>query len=105
VWNLCLNAVQAMPQGGELRVGGRPRAGSRGAPELSLWVADTGHGIAEKDLPHVVEPFYSTKSGGSGLGLALVYRIVQDHGGHVEVRSWPGAGTTFTLTLPAAARA
>ena len=99
VWNLCLNAVQAMPEGGELRLGGRLLASGGPAP-LQLWVADTGHGIAESDLPHIFEPFFSTKAEGSGIGLALVYRVVQDHGGQIEVRSQPGAGTTFLLTLP-----
>ncbi len=101
LWNLCINAVQSMPDGGELRVGGRRRQESREAPALSIWVTDSGQGISEKDLPHIFEPFYSTKAEGSGLGLALVYRIVQDHGGDVDVRSWPGTGTTFTLSLPA----
>jgi len=99
VWNLCLNAVQAMPEGGDLRLGGRPAASGGPAP-LQLWVTDTGHGIAESDLPHIFEPFFSTKAEGSGIGLALVYRVVQDHGGQIEVRSQPGAGTTFLLTLP-----
>ena len=99
IWNLCINAVQAMPDGGELRVGARflPGEGSR---RLQLWVGDTGHGIADTDLPHIFEPFFSTKAEGSGIGLALVYRVAQDHGGHVEVRSAPSAGATFTLTLP-----
>jgi two-component system sensor histidine kinase PilS (NtrC family) len=99
VWNLCINAVQAMPEGGELRLGGRRRPGGGPIP-LQLWVTDTGHGITESDLPHIFEPFFSTKAEGSGIGLALVYRVVQDHGGQIEVRSQPGAGTTFLLTLP-----
>jgi len=99
IWNLCINAVQAMPDGGELRVGARflPGEASR---RLQLWVGDTGYGIADADLPHIFEPFFSTKAEGSGIGLALVYRVAQDHGGHVEVRSAPSAGATFTLTLP-----
>jgi signal transduction histidine kinase len=68
---------------------------------LQVWVADTGPGIPEDDLPHIFEPFYSTKPEGSGLGLALVYRVLQDHGGQVEARTRPGEGTSFTLTLPA----
>jgi two-component system, NtrC family, sensor histidine kinase PilS len=98
VWNLCLNARQAMPaEGGELTVtmavvGGR----------LILRVGDTGEGIAPADLGHIFEPFFSTKSDGSGLGLALVHRIVQDHGGEIDVQSRPGAGSVFTVTLPAA---
>ena len=99
IWNLCINAVQAMPEGGELRVGGRLLPGSNPA-RLQLWVSDTGHGIAEGDLPQIFEPFFSTKQEGSGIGLALVYRVVQDHDGQIEVRSQPGGGATFLLTLP-----
>jgi len=101
IWNLCINAVQAMPEGGELRVGGRVVPGAE-PPQLQLWISDTGDGIAESDLPHIFEPFFSTKAEGSGIGLALVYRVVQDHGGQIEVRSQPGAGTSFMLILPSA---
>jgi two-component system sensor histidine kinase PilS (NtrC family) len=101
LWNLCLNAVQAMPAGGEMRVGASALPRSAGPARLRMWVADTGPGIPEDDLPHIFEPFYSTKPEGSGLGLALVYRVLQDHGGQVEARTRPGEGTTFTLTLPA----
>ncbi len=96
LWNLCLNAVQAMPAGGELSV-------SVGADDgtLKISVGDTGEGIAPADLAHVFEPFFSTKPGGSGLGLALVHRIVHEHGGDIEVQSAPELGTTFVLTLPA----
>ena len=101
IWNLCLNAVQAMPEsGGEIRVGGCRLPGD--ADQLQIWIADTGHGIDEADLSHIFEPFYSTKPEGSGLGLALVYRVVQDHSGQIEVKSRHGEGTTFILTLPAA---
>ena len=96
IWNLCLNAVQAMPEGGELRV--TMTAGGR----LVLRVSDTGEGIEAADLGHIFEPFFSTKPGGSGIGLALVHRIVQDHGGEIDVYSRPRVGSTFTVTLPAA---
>lgn len=96
VWNLCLNAVEAMPDGGELRVGAAAASGQM----LAVWVSDTGAGIAPDDLPHVFEPFFSTKPEGTGLGLALVHRIVQEHGGEIDVRSTPGFGTTFTIMLP-----
>jgi len=96
LWNLCLNAVEAMPDGGELRVAAAVRAGT-----LEVAVSDTGDGIGAGDLAHVFEPFFSTKPEGTGLGLALVHRIVQEHGGEIDVRSAPGLGTTFTLTLPA----
>jgi two-component system sensor histidine kinase PilS (NtrC family) len=95
VWNLCLNAVQAMPEGGELRV--TMTAGGC----LVLRVSDTGEGIEAADLGHIFEPFFSTKSDGTGLGLALVHRIVQDHGGEIDVYSRPRVGSTFTVTLPA----
>jgi two-component system, NtrC family, sensor histidine kinase PilS len=96
LWNLCLNAVEAMPEGGELRVS----VAVRGAT-LEVAVSDTGDGIAAADVSHVFEPFFSTKPEGTGLGLALVHRVVQDHGGEIDVRSSSGLGTTFTLTLPA----
>jgi signal transduction histidine kinase len=96
VWNLCLNAVQAMPDGGELKVVMAPVAG-----RLVMRITDTGEGIAPADLGHVFEPFFSTKADGTGLGLALVHRIVQDHGGEINVHSRPGQGTTFTITMPA----
>ena len=95
LWNLCLNAVDAMPDGGELTVGAAVLAST-----LHLSVADTGRGIAPADVSHIFEPFYSTKPEGSGLGLALVHRIVRDHDGDVEVRTDPRTGTIFTLTLP-----
>jgi two-component system, NtrC family, sensor histidine kinase PilS len=95
LWNLCLNAVEAMPEGGELRVTAAVRGDT-----LEVTVSDTGEGIAPGDLAHVFEPFFSTKSEGTGLGLALVHRVVQEHGGDIDVRSSPGLGTTFTLTLP-----
>ena len=95
LWNLCLNAVQAMPGGGELRV-------TAGTDEdwLEVIVSDTGDGIAAGDFPHLFEPFFSTKAEGSGLGLALVHRIAQDHGGLVEARSTPGQGSVFTVRFP-----
>lgn len=95
VWNLCLNAVEAMPDGGELRV----TAGVVGG-RLEVRVGDTGEGIAREDLGHVFEPFFSTKLDGSGLGLAFVQRIMQEHGGEVHVESAPGAGSAFTLRFP-----
>ncbi|MBI4590812.1 MAG: PAS domain S-box protein [Candidatus Rokubacteria bacterium] len=101
IWNLCINAVEAMPEGGELRIG----AGivtQRNVSRLEVWIADTGSGIDPESLPHIFEPFFSTKPGGSGIGLAQVHRVIQDHGGDVEVRSVPGAGTTVTLRLPLA---
>ena len=94
LWNLCLNAIEAMPEGGELTV-----AAAASGTTLTISVSDTGEGIAATALPHLFEPFFSTKSGGSGLGLALVDRIVRDHGGEIDVRTAPERGTTFALRL------
>jgi two-component system sensor histidine kinase PilS (NtrC family) len=95
LWNLCLNALEAMPEGGELRI-----AAEIVGDRLEVSVTDSGEGIGANDLAHVFEPFFSTKPEGTGLGLALVHRIVQEHGGEIDVRSSPGLGTTFTLSLP-----
>lgn len=95
VWNLCLNAVQAMPDVGELRVTAETVGG-----RLEVRVSDTGEGIAQENLAHIFEPFFSTKSDGTGIGLALVYRVMQDHGGDVHVESAIGAGSVFTLSFP-----
>jgi two-component system sensor histidine kinase PilS (NtrC family) len=97
VWNLCLNAVQAMAEsGGELRV-----AATVARKRLEVRVSDTGEGIGRDDLDHIFEPFFSTKADGTGLGLALVHRVLQDHGGEVLVESTPGVGSSFTLRFPA----
>jgi two-component system sensor histidine kinase PilS (NtrC family) len=137
VWNLLINARDAMPDGGRLSVSARavpadtpgdapagdgtPAAGAidaPGAPQesaaagrigeegsgLSGWVElrveDTGTGIPPDVLPRIFEPFYTTKERGTGLGLATVHRIVESHGGAIEVASEPGRGTVFTVRLP-----
>jgi len=100
--NLLVNALQAMPAGGTLRVGAL-RAGS----EVQIFVADTGEGIAAADQAHLFEPFFSTKRpgpdgapGGTGLGLSVSWGIVAAHGGTIDVASAPGQGARFTVRLP-----
>jgi two-component system sensor histidine kinase PilS (NtrC family) len=102
-WNLLRNACEAMPDGGTLRVRVDHEELSSGSREAIVEVSDTGVGIAEADLDHVFEPFFTRgKAHGTGLGLATVARIVEDHKGTVEVQSEAGRGTTFTVRFPAA---
>jgi signal transduction histidine kinase len=95
--NLILNAQQAMPQGGRLEVRTR-RAGS----SVLLDLIDTGVGMDEKTLAQVFDTFFSTKRGGSGLGLPTARKIVEAHGGRIAVQSEVGKGTQFTIELAAA---
>jgi signal transduction histidine kinase len=96
--NLALNAVQAMPRGGTLRVGARRVDGPQ--PEVQVEISDTGSGIAPEVRERIFEPFFTTKAKGTGLGLALVKRIVESHSGRLALESQPGQGTTFRLFLP-----
>jgi signal transduction histidine kinase len=95
--NLMLNAEQAMPQGGELIV---QACGENGGVRLDL--IDTGVGMTAEQAERIFRPFFTTKPGGSGLGLPTVKRIVEAHGGTVAVESEPGRGTKFTIRLPGA---
>jgi len=96
--NLALNACQAMPHGGSLDL--RARAAARHRVEVT--VADTGVGIAPDHLARIFDLYFTTKPQGSGIGLSLVYRIVQLHDGEIAVESTPGRGTTFRMTFPRA---
>jgi two-component system, NtrC family, sensor kinase len=95
--DLFVNAVEAMPEGGTLTVAVLPRA-----DEVEVSVADTGVGIRPEALPRIYEPFFTTKEGkvGAGLGLSVVYGIVERHGGRIDVESEVGKGTVFRLLLP-----
>jgi len=95
--NLMRNAVHAMPHGGDLnlRLAGVPHG-------VEIVVADTGMGMSPEVLAHVLEPFYTTKNDGSGLGLTIAAQIVRDHGGELKLDSREGESTTVTMRLPAA---
>lgn len=96
--NLLLNAEQAMTEGGELIV--QARCGETGTVRLD--VIDSGAGMSAETLAKCFKPFHTTKPGGNGLGLPTTRRIVEMHGGRIEVQSEPGKGTQFTLWLPTA---
>jgi PAS domain S-box-containing protein len=101
--NLILNAVQAMEQGGRLEL--RTRFVSSHTPQGGIQksimseVKDTGKGIPSKDIPHIFNPFFTSKEEGTGLGLAMAKRLVEAHGGTIELRSQEGEGTAVTVLL------
>jgi signal transduction histidine kinase len=97
--NLAINACQAMPQGGALRIVCAPVSHQR----VEVRVEDTGVGIAKEHLSKIFDLYFTTKDHGTGIGLSMVYRIVQLHDGEIEVESTQGRGTTFRVLLPQAA--
>jgi len=106
IGNLFQNAIEAMPQGGELQVRAAilersdPAGTGRHRTELSLEIRDTGIGIPKDELDKIFLPFFTTKEKGTGMGLALVHKIVLSHGGRLEVDSQEDRGTTFRIYLP-----
>ncbi len=93
--NIVLNAMDAMPEGGTLEI-----VTLQGSDKVRIDVADTGIGISPEDLNRLFEPFFTTKSQGTGLGLANVKRILEQHGGDIRSKSVVGQGTTISLWLP-----
>ncbi|HEX7548564.1 MAG TPA: ATP-binding protein [Candidatus Methylomirabilis sp.] len=106
--NIALNALEAMPDGGDLAISTRladpATAEILDSEPRQEWVEaifdDTGCGILEEHLGRVFDPFFTTKKDGTGLGLAITYRIIENHHGIIRVMSQPGKGTTFVITLP-----
>ena len=94
-WNLARNAVQAMPNGGRLAVRTYVDDGA-----YNIVFADSGRGMSEGDLARLFQPFRTNFPTGTGLGMAISYRIVQEHGGRIDVASHVGSGTTITVSLP-----
>ncbi|MEM7050865.1 MAG: ATP-binding protein [Acidobacteriota bacterium] len=94
-WNLARNALKAMPEGGLLRVFGKIEN-----DRYRMGFADAGHGMTAEEKANLFHPFKSFFGSGTGIGMAIVYRIVQEHGGHLLVESEPQRGTTITVELP-----
>jgi two-component system, NtrC family, sensor histidine kinase PilS len=94
-WNLARNAVQAMPNGGVLTVRTAVESGA-----YNIVFTDSGRGMSEADLQRLFQPFRTNFPSGTGLGMAISYRIVQEHGGRIDVTSREGSGTAITVSLP-----
>jgi two-component system, NtrC family, sensor histidine kinase PilS len=101
-WNLARNAIKAMPEGGTLTIAIRRAADGAG---IEVAIGDTGIGMTEEQIERVFEPFSSYSAGGTGLGMSIVYHIVNEHRGKIEIQSKVGVGTTVTIRLAAAAEA
>jgi PAS domain S-box-containing protein len=95
VMNIVKNSLAAMPQGGRLTVKTRCRGDN-----VELVISDTGEGMSEDVREKIFEPYFTTKDFGSGIGLTLVYKVVKEHMGEINVKSEEGKGTTFVLTFP-----
>jgi len=114
LWNLIVNSIQAMPDGGIIKITAElikeqstddknitiPDIKSLTLPLLKFSISDQGEQIAEEAMSKIFDPFYTTKEGGSGLGLSIVHRIIEDHKGQLSVENNTGSGTTFTFYLP-----
>lgn len=107
--NLVSNALAAMATGGRLTVRtgwhrpSEPAVRGAGGRRVRIEIEDTGSGISPSEAEKVFDPFFTTKAEGTGLGLALTHKIIEDHGGSIGFRSTPGVGTVFTVLLPMAA--
>jgi two-component system sensor histidine kinase PilS (NtrC family) len=97
MWNLLRNAAEASPEGRPIVVEVASEANGGWA---RITVRDQGHGISAENRARIFEPFFSTKEGGTGLGLATVHRIVEEHKGRIEVETPADGGTVFTVRLP-----
>lgn len=103
--NVVVNAAEAMPAGGTIRLTASNSSGEGGAkgPSVVITVEDTGSGIEEGDVGKIFDPYFTTKEGASGLGLSAAYSVIEDHGGSIEVASRPSKGTVVSIRLPASA--
>ena len=107
--NLVVNARDAMPDGGKLMISSQNMTIDASNSEetdldhgryVRLTVQDNGTGIPKENLPHIFDPFFTSKENGTGLGLSICQGIIENHGGNIAAYSVPGEGTTFVLFLP-----
>jgi two-component system sensor histidine kinase PilS (NtrC family) len=94
-WNIGMNAIEAMPSGGELLV-----AANKAEDFIEIFFKDSGAGISQEDAGRIFYPFFTTKEKGTGLGLAIAYRIIEEHNGEISFQSKQGGGTTFRILIP-----
>ena len=97
VSNIIINSIQAMPDGGELRI---TTARDVSQKAVIIKISDTGVGIPQDNIDRLFEPYFTTKPDGTGLGLAITYKMIEAHGGEIRVESEEGQGATFTMVLP-----
>jgi PAS domain S-box-containing protein len=107
--NLLSNAIEAMPNGGQLTMAVREHRATGGSGEadenwVEIVISDTGIGISQEDLSKILDPFFTTKPGGTGLGLPIAQRIIGEHGGQLNIQSTEGEGTTVVVRLPLVGR-
>ena len=102
--NLAINSLEAMPNGGLLRIRAETTAAAglsgRGGSHITVTIQDTGVGIPADQIPRLFDPYFTTRAKGTGLGLTIVHRVIHEHRGSIRVASMPGEGTTFTVELP-----
>jgi two-component system, NtrC family, sensor kinase len=98
--NILLNAMQAMPKGGTVRVESRIERDAKNHQNLCVTISDSGIGIAKEDFSKIFDPFFTTKPEGTGLGLSIAHKILEQHRAGIEARSRLGQGTTFILRFP-----
>ena len=100
LWNLLLNALQAIPPDGEIFIAARQHRGENGEDWIEIKVKDNGAGISQENKAKIFEPFFTTKDRGTGLGLSIVQKLISDLGGTIHLESFPGKGTEFTVQFP-----
>ncbi|MDY7030340.1 MAG: ATP-binding protein [Thermodesulfobacteriota bacterium] len=98
--NLFLNAIQATPENGTITFETRQVRKNSSTDYVQMEIRDTGTGIPKDDIEHIFTPFFTTKNEGSGLGLSICHRIIEEHSGYIEVESTEGEGTTFYINFP-----